>query len=82
MRVALNKNIFSISIRKRFVPKLDFDLKLVKLKREKPQFKNFNSVLAHRIRQNFIDNYLVDSLKKDFFIKAYLRTNAPSLTFI
>jgi len=55
---------------------------LRKSKNKKPQFKNFNSVLAHRIRQNFIDKYLVDSLKKEFFIKAYLRTNAPSLTFI
>ena len=40
LRVALNKKIISISLRKRIEPKLDFNLKLVKLKREKPKFKN------------------------------------------
>ena len=40
LRVALNKKIISISLRKRIEPKLDFNLKLVKLKREKPEFKN------------------------------------------
>ena len=40
LRVALNKKIISISLRKRVKPKLNFDLKLVNLKREKPQYKN------------------------------------------
>ena len=40
LRVAINKNIISISLRKRVKPKLNFNLKLVKLKREKPEFKN------------------------------------------
>tara|TARA_B100001248_G_scaffold207992_1_gene162028 strand:- start:16 stop:786 length:771 start_codon:yes stop_codon:yes gene_type:complete len=40
LRVALNKKIISISLRKRIEPKLNFNLKLVKLKREKPEFKN------------------------------------------
>ena len=40
LRVALNKKIISISLRKRVKPKIDFNLKLVKLKREKPEFKN------------------------------------------
>ena len=40
MRVALNKKILSISLRKRLKPKLDFSLKLIKLKREKPKYKN------------------------------------------
>ena len=40
LRVALNKKIITISLRKRIEPKLDFNLKLVKLKREKPEFKN------------------------------------------
>ena len=40
LRVALNKKIISISLRKRVSPKSNFDLKLVNLKREKPQFKN------------------------------------------
>ena len=40
LRVALNKNTLSISLRKRIKPSLNFDLKLVNLKRQKPEFKN------------------------------------------
>src|SRR5210317_1615136 len=40
LRIALNKKTLSISLRKRIKPKLNFDLKLVKLKRQKPEFKN------------------------------------------
>ena len=40
LRVALTKKILSISLRKRIKPKKDFDLKLVNLKRLKPEFKN------------------------------------------
>jgi len=40
LRVALTNKILSISLRKRISPKLDFNLKLVNLKRDKPQYKN------------------------------------------
>ncbi|WP_435085028.1 aminotransferase class IV [Candidatus Pelagibacter bacterium nBUS_33] len=40
LRVALNKNTLSISLRKRIKPKLNFNLRLVNLKRQKPEFKN------------------------------------------
>jgi len=40
LRIALNKKTFSISMRKRVKPNLNFDLKLVNLKRQKPEFKN------------------------------------------
>ena len=40
LRVALTKKILSISLRKRIKPKKDFDLRLVNLKRLKPEFKN------------------------------------------
>ena len=40
LRIALNKNTLSISLRKRIKPNLNFDLKLIKLKRQKPEFKN------------------------------------------
>ena len=40
LRVALNKKTLSISLRKRIAPKLNFNLKLVNLKRERPQYKN------------------------------------------
>ena len=49
LRVAVNKKIISISLRKRIKPKLDFNLKLVKLKREKPEYKNlkYKEILKH-----------------------------------
>ena len=49
LRVALSKKIISISLRKRIKPKLNFTLKLVKLKRDKPQFKNlkYKQILKH-----------------------------------
>ena len=40
LRIAVNKKILSISLRKRIKPKSNFDLKLVNLKRQKPEFKN------------------------------------------
>ena len=40
LRVALTKKILSISLRKRIKPKKDFNLRLVNLKRLKPEFKN------------------------------------------
>ena len=40
LRIALNKRVISISLRKKRNPKLDFNLKLVNLKRTKPQYKN------------------------------------------
>ena len=40
LRIALNKKVISISLRTRIKPKLNFNLKLVYLKRQKPEFKN------------------------------------------
>ena len=40
LRVAINNQIISISLRKRLTPKLKFNLRLVNYKRIKPQFKN------------------------------------------
>ena len=49
LRIAVNKKIISISLRKRVKPKLNFNLKLVNLKREKPQFKNlkYKKILSY-----------------------------------
>ena len=49
LRIALNKKILSISLRKRIKPKLNFNLKLVNLKRHRPEFKNlkYKSILKH-----------------------------------
>ena len=49
LRIALNKKVISISLRKRVKPKIDFNLKLVNLRREKPQYKNlkYKKILSH-----------------------------------
>ena len=54
LRIAINKKVISISLRKRLKPKLNFDLKLVKLKREKPQFKNlkYKKILSYLCKMN------------------------------
>jgi len=52
LRIAINKKIISISLRKRVKPKLNFNLRLVKLKREKPEFKNlkYKKILSHLVK--------------------------------
>ena len=52
LRIAVNKNIISISLRKRVSPKLNFELKLINLKREKPQYKNlkYKKILRHLVK--------------------------------
>ncbi len=49
LRVALNKKIISISLRKRIKPKSHFNLKLVNLKRHRPEFKNlkYKAIIKH-----------------------------------
>ena len=79
LRVALNKKIISISLRKRVSPKSNFDLKLVNLKREKPQFKN--------LKYKKILKYLskMDNSKSDIglvYKKMILETGTSNLLFI
>ena len=52
LRIALNKKVISISLRRRIKPKVNFNLKLVNLRREKPQYKNlkYKKILSHLIR--------------------------------
>ena len=49
LRIALNKKTLSISLRKRVKPNLNFNLRLVNLKRQKPEFKNlkYKEILKH-----------------------------------
>ena len=49
LRVALNKEVITLSLRKRVKPKIDFNLKLVNLRREKPKYKNlkYKKILSH-----------------------------------
>jgi len=49
LRVALNNQTLSISLRKKITPKLKFNLKLIKYKRIDPEFKNlkYKIILKH-----------------------------------
>jgi len=49
LRIAINKKTISISLRNRMKPKMNFNLKLVNLKRQKPEFKNlkYKDILKH-----------------------------------
>jgi len=59
VRIALNKDVISISLRKKLKPKLNFNLKLVNLKRQKPEFKNlkYKAILKYLKK---IDNTKAD----------------------
>ena len=79
LRIAVNKKIISISLRKRVKPKLDFNLKLVKLKREKPQFKNlkYKKILSYLSK--------MDNSKSDIALvsnKKILETGTSNLLFV
>ena len=49
LRIALNKDVLSVSLRKRVKPKSNFNLRLVNLKRHEPEFKNlkYKKILKH-----------------------------------
>ena len=79
LRIAINKKIISISLRKRITPKLDFNLKLVNLKREKPQYKNlkYKKILSYLSK--------VDNSKSDIGLvsnKKIFETGTSNLLFI
>ena len=79
LRIAINKKIISISLRKRVKPKLNFNLKLVKLKRERPEFKNlkYKKILSHLSK---MDNSQSDiALVSD---KKLLETGTSNLLFV
>ena len=79
LRIALNKKVISISLRKRIKPKLDFNLKLVNLRREKPQYKNlkYKKILSHLAK--------LDNSKSDIGLvvnNKILETGTSNLLFI
>jgi len=79
LRIALNKKVISISLRKRFSPKLDFDLKIVNLKREKPKYKNlkYKKILSYLSK--------MDNSKSDIALivkKKILESGTSNLLFI
>ena len=79
LRVAINSRLVSISLRERFSPKLDFTLKLVNLKREKPQYKNlkYKKILYHlkKIDNSRSDIGIIDKGK-------VLETGTSNLFFV
>ena len=79
LRIALNKKVISISLRKKISSKLDFNLKLVKLKRERPQYKNlkYKKILSYLSKMN--------NSKSDIalvFKNKILETGTSNLLFI
>jgi branched-subunit amino acid aminotransferase/4-amino-4-deoxychorismate lyase len=59
LRVAVNRKMISISLRKRLTPKLKFNLKLINYKRIDPEFKNlkYKIILKHLSK---LDNSCTD----------------------
>jgi branched-subunit amino acid aminotransferase/4-amino-4-deoxychorismate lyase len=79
LRVAINNKVISISLRKRVKPKLNFNLKLVKLKREKPEFKNlkYKKILSYLSK--------MDNSQSDIALvsnKRLLETGTSNLLFV
>ena len=79
LRVALNKSTISISLRKRLKPKLDFSLRLVNLKREKPKYKNlkYKKILSYLSK--------MDNSKSDVGLinkKKIFETGTSNLLFV
>jgi branched-subunit amino acid aminotransferase/4-amino-4-deoxychorismate lyase len=79
LRIAVNKRVISISLRKRVSPKLNFDLKLVNLKRERPQYKNlkYKKILKYLMK--------MDNSKTDIGLisnKKLLETGTSNFLFI
>ena len=79
LRIALNKNTLSISLRKKIKSKSNFDLKLVNLKRTKPEFKNlkYKKILKHLSK--------LDNSKSDIglcFDSKIFETGTSNLIFV
>ena len=79
LRIALSKNIISISLRKRLTPKSNFNLKVVKYRREKPEYKN----LKYKKIMSFLSK--MDNSKSDIILinkNKVMETGTSNLLFI
>jgi len=79
LRIALTKKVISISLRKRISPRLDFTLRLVDFKREKPLYKNlkYKKILSYLSKLN--------TAKEDIALcvnKKILETGTSNLLFV
>ena len=54
LRIALNKNLISVSLRNKFKPNKNFNLKLINYKRIRPEYKNlkYKTILRHLSKLN------------------------------
>ena len=79
LRIAVNKKVISVSLRKRITPKLNFNLKLVNLKREMPEYKNlkYKKILSHLSKMNNSNSDIGLILDKKI-----LETGTSNLIFI
>ena len=79
LRIAINKKVISVSLRKRITPKLNFNLKLVNLKREMPEYKNlkYKKILSHLSKMNNSNSDIGLILDKKI-----LETGTSNLIFI
>ena len=78
-RVAVNNKMISISLRKRLIPKKNFNLKLINYKRIDPEYKN----LKYKKIQNYLKK--IDSTKSDIALykdKKILETGTSNLLFV
>tara|TARA_B100001250_G_scaffold348504_1_gene319225 strand:+ start:1997 stop:2767 length:771 start_codon:yes stop_codon:yes gene_type:complete len=79
LRIALNKSIISLSLRKRLKPKNNFKLKLVNYERVKPEYKN----LKYKIILNHLSK--MNTNEKDIALcvnKKILETGTSNLLFV
>ena len=79
LRLAISKKTISISLRKRLSPKLDFTLKFIDLKRDRPEYKNlkYKKILSHLKK--------IDNSRSDIAIMnkgKVLETGTSNLLFI
>ena len=79
LRIAVNNNLISISLRKRVTPKLNFNLQLINHKRAKPEHKNlkYKKILKHLSK--------IDNSKSDIALcvnKKILESGTSNLLFI
>tara|TARA_B100000902_G_C27208283_1_gene862881 strand:- start:270 stop:1040 length:771 start_codon:yes stop_codon:yes gene_type:complete len=79
LRIALNKKTISISLRNHIKPKMNFNLKLVNLKRQKPEFKN----LKYKVILRYLSKF--DNSKSDIGLcsnKKILETGTSNIFLI
>jgi len=79
LRIALNKKTISISLRNHIKPKMNFNLKLVNLKRQKPEFKN----LKYKVILRYLSK--LDNSKSDIGLcsnKKILETGTSNIFLI